>query len=269
MNGVEPSDYARGRIAAIVDAALRDSGALGELPTPLAAVRRHAGIELVAPRGLREDILGALWFEERTMFVQPAQPRARRRFTEAHELVHALCPWHRAVLRLDTEAELFRPARDAIEAEANAGAAMLVFQGSSFAARAGAAPPSLAAVRELAAAHGASLHATLHHYAQVHPEAVAMLTVGRFPRKDGTLPVWRGVESSAFRAQAGPAAALAPEGLAPGSELHALVESARTAGDGPPGVVELGGRRLRAQAHYNRHAFLVLAVPAERVLTAV
>jgi hypothetical protein len=142
--------------------------------------------------------------------------------------------------------------KDAIEAEANAGAAMLVFQGSAFAGLAAAEPPSLAAL------HGASLHATMHHYVQARPDPVAMLTAGRFPRKDGSLPVWRWVESPTFRAHFGPAAALASDGLAAGTALHGLVEAARTAGDATAIIPGRGAGALRAEGHYNRHAFLVL-----------
>ncbi len=258
MNAVELSGYTRERIAAIVDGALRDSDALGVLPTPLEAVRRSAGLDLVPVAGLRDEVLGALWFEDRAIYVNESQSACRRRFTEAHEIVHALVPWHDAVLREDTEAELFRPVRDAIEAEANAGAAMLIFQGSAFAARAAEAPCSLAAVRHLAEAYGASLHATLHHYVQSHPRAVAMLITGRFPRKaDGALPVWRSVESAAYRERLGSALALAPEGLAPGTPLRELAEGAR-AGQPATARIGAGAARLRAEAHYNRHAFLVL-----------
>ena len=267
MIAAEVSPYARSRIAAIVDEALARSGALGVLPTPLEALRRHAGLELAEHSGLPEEILGALWFEERLVYVRSGQSAPRRTFTEAHELVHALCPWHYAVLRRDTEAELFRPVKDAIEAEANAGAAMLLFQGSAFAPLAAAAPPSLAAVRSLAERHGASVHATLHHYAQARPDAVAMLVAGRFPRRDGALPVWRCVESPAFRERFGPAAALAAGGaLAPGSALREVVEAARKGGGGPAIVVG-AGHCLRAEAHYNRHAFLVL-LAADRAAAA-
>ena len=260
MIAAEVSAYAIARIRAIVDEALEKSGALGVRPTPLEALRRRAGIELVERGALGEEVLGALWFEERVMYVDGSQSAARRAFTEAHELVHVLCPWHFAVLRLDTEAELFRPVRDAIEAEANAGAAMLLFQGSAFAGLAAAGPPSLAAVRSLAELHGASLHATLHHFTQARADAVAMLTVGRFPRRDGSLPVWRCVESSAFRERLGPAAALAGDGLAPGSALRELAEAARVTSEAPVIVIDRGAGRLRVEAHYNRHAFLMLAV---------
>jgi hypothetical protein len=116
---VEPPPFTRARVEAIVEDALARAGAAGVLPTPLDAVAAVAGVRAVAdigelPGGVRTPgrrLLGALWFEERTVFLERAQSAPRRRFTTAHELVHALCPWHEAVLREDTEDELFRTAR--------------------------------------------------------------------------------------------------------------------------------------------------------------
>ena len=257
--------YALHRIEAIAERALREAGVLGVLPTPLEALRGPARVHAVQPiAALRtpsaRPVLGALWFERRVMYLDERLSLPRRRFTEAHELIHALCPWHEAVLRLDTEDELFRPVVDAVEAEANAGAGLLIFQGAAFARRAASMPCSLAAAFELAREHGASRHATLHHYVQSQRAAAAMLTVGRFPRKDGSLPVWRSMESPAFRRRHGTAAAYYPAGLLPGTALHALAEAARTTSGCPREIVRLGerGRPFAAEAHYNRHAFLVL-----------
>jgi uncharacterized protein DUF955 len=253
-SAAEPSAHTRARIAAIVERALRESGALGVLPTPLGALREAAGLERVVTAGLSPAILGALWFEERVMFVAEGQSAPRRRFTEAHEIAHALCDWHAAALYEDTEATLFGPARDAIEAEANAAAALLIFQGEAFGARAAALPCGLASVKRLSEEHGASMHATLHHYVQSHHRPLAMLTVGRFPRKDATLPVWRSVTSPAHD---GPA--LRPPALRPGTPLRDLVEEARRSNGASAAI----GRGLRAEAHYNRHAFLVLIAPED------
>jgi hypothetical protein len=277
MSVAEVSPFAARRIEAIVGAALRDAGVLGTIPTPLEALREVARVRALEPISSLPDtvgssgraLLGAVWFEERIVYVDERQAAPRRRFTEAHELVHALCPWHEAVLREDTERELFRPAVAALEAEANAGAGLLIFQGAGFARRAQAAGPcSAETALALAEAHGASRHATLHHYAQTHPRAVALLTVGRFPRRDGSLPVWRSVESPAFRRRHGSAAAHYPAGLLPGSGLHGLAEAARTSGGLVRAGVRLGdasgGSRIVAEAHYNRHAFLVLLAPAAR-----
>jgi IrrE N-terminal-like domain len=266
------------RLERIAEDALAAAGVLGVLPTPLEALHPVAGVRAVEPMpALPEQIrtpgralLGALWFDERTIFLEEDQSVARRRFTEAHELMHALCPWHEAVLREDTSDELFRSAAvDAIEAEANAGAGLLLFQGRHFAARVAAERPSISAPLALAREYGASVHAALHHYVLTHAAALAMLVVGRFPRRDGSLPVWRSVESRRYRQRFDRAAAAMPDGLLPGSPLRELVEAARRASEPPvarlPWADPRGGvRRVRAHAHYNRHAFLVLLEPATR-----
>jgi IrrE N-terminal-like domain len=270
----ELAAFTTGRLERIAEDALAAAGVLGVLPTPLEALHGVAGIRAVEPmpalpehvRTPGRRLLGALWFDERAMFLEQQQSEARRRFTEAHELMHALCPWHEAVLREDTSDELFRTAVDAIEAEANAGAGMLLFQGGHFAARVAAERPSISAPLALAREYGASVHAALHHYVLTHAAALAMLVVGRFPRRDGSLPVWRSVESRPYRRRFARAAAAMPHGLLPGSPLRELVEAARRADE--PAVARLpwsdahgGPRRVRAHAHYNRHAFLVLLEP--------
>ena len=266
----ELSAHTTRRLERIAEDALRRSGVLGELPTPLEALREVAGIRAVEPmpalpervRTPGRELLGALWFEERTIFLEENQRTARRRFTEAHELMHALCPWHEAVLREDTSDELFRATAE-IEAEANAGAAMLLFQGRHFAERIAAEPPSISGPLALAREYGASAHAALHHYVVTHAAALAMLVVGRFPRRDGSLPVWRSVESPRYRRHYRRAAGAIASGLPAGSPLRELVESARRASE--PAVARVPWRDergrvrdVRAHAHYNRHAFLVL-----------
>jgi hypothetical protein len=272
----EAGTFTHRRLELIAEQALREAGVLGVVPTPLDALHAVARVGAVAPMpALPSDVrtpgralLGALWFEERALFVDQRQAAPRRRFTQAHELIHALCPWHSAALREDTEAELFRPAAEALEAEANAGAGMLIFQREDFAAHAHGGPPSLAAALALAGRYGASRHATVHHYVQSHPAPVALLVAGRFPRRDGSLPVWRGVESAAFRARCGAAARRFPAGLRPGGPLLELAEAARVTSDVPAVTLRLPGAgervHVRAEAYHNRHAFLVLLAPTAR-----
>jgi IrrE N-terminal-like domain len=261
----EVPEFTRRRLERIADAALREAGVLGVVPTPLDALGAVARIRAVAPmpdlpdavRTPGRPLLGALWFEERTIFVDERQAAARRRFTHAHELVHALCPWHEAALREDTEAELFRPTAAALEAEANLGAGLLIFQRGDF-TQVAAGPPSLATALALCARYGASRHAAVHHYVQAHDAPVALLVAGRFPRRDGSLPVWRSVESPTFGARHGQVASRVAQGLRPGDALHALAEAARVTSDVPATAVRLGGDTFRAEAYDNRHAFLVL-----------
>jgi len=269
------AEFTRARIERIAQRALADAGVLGVLPTPLEALHPVAGIRAreampALPERVRTPgraLLGALWFEERAIFLDESQSAPRRRFTEAHELMHALCPWHEAVLREDTRDELFRATRDQIEAEANLGAAMLLFQGRHFARRVARERPSIGAPLALAKEYGASAHAALHHYVLTHAAALALLVVGRFPRRDGSLPVWRSVESRRYLRRFDRAAAATPQGLLPGSPLRELVEAARRSSEPPAARLPWADprgrvRRVLAHAHDNRHAFLVLVHPA-------
>jgi IrrE N-terminal-like domain len=252
-------EYTRVRIARLCADALRRSGALGVLPTPLEAVHELAGIELERlPVGepLRDRLLGAVWFEERALFVRAGQSAARRRFTEAHEAVHVLCPWHAAALRVDTAEELFGSVAAAIEAEANYGAGQLIFQGDRFADEAALHDRSLRTAFALAGEYGASRHAAAHHYAESHRDAVALLVAGRWPDATGRLPVWRTVESHAFARRHG--RLRAPWLDTAGGPLAEAIDAARTTDE--PVEASVGG--LRAEVANNRHCHLVLVTTA-------
>ena len=207
IDSAAPSAFTRRRIAGLCADALRRSGAYGVLPTPLDAVLEAVGVrdrvELAqAPPiadPVRDRLLGAIWFEERTLFVDRRQSMPRRRFTEAHEAVHLLCPWHAAALRVDTASELFGALALGVEAEANFGAGQLIFQGDAFHAEALAHERSLRTAFALAGRFGASHHAAAHHYVDGHPGPVALIVAGRWPDPCGALPIWRSIESESFR----------------------------------------------------------------------
>ena len=263
----EPGAFTRARLERIAEDALHSAGVAGVLPTPLEEVQRAAGITArhdigALPPGVATSgrpLLGALWFERREVYVDLAQSQPRRRFTDAHEAMHALCPWHEAALREDTDAELFRATTLAIESEANYGAGLLIFQGRRFAERIADAPRDMATVLALADEHGASRQATLHQFAQHHPAPVALLAIGRYPANDGRLPIWRTVASPAFRRRFGRLGA----DLAPGRPLRELVEAARRFAAPAAARLRLPDasgtvRHWTAEAHYNRRTFLVL-----------
>jgi hypothetical protein len=261
--------FTRRRIAALAADVLRASGAEGVLPTPMEPVRRAAGIralvdlcELPAdPPPALGRILGAYWYEARTAFVAADQSEPRRRFTAAHEAAHAMCPWHGDTLRLDDAATLVGRVRDQIEAEANFGAARLIFQGARFHAEAAELGTSLRTPLALAERYGASRHAALHHYAEEHPDAVALLVAGRWPQRDGTLPIWSTVESPSFLARHG---RLADRLGTLDGPLAEILEEARRANDPPGTRVRLSGASFTAEAYYNRHCHFVLVAEAYR-----
>jgi hypothetical protein len=280
-----PSAFARTRIERLCEEALRRSGALGVLPTPLEAVLEAAGVgervdlaRIPGRPAFAERLLGAIWFEERALFVDRRQSEPRRRFTEAHEAVHLLCPWHAATLRLDTAAELFGTWSQGIEAEANYGAGQLIFQGGSFHVEALGCERSLRTPFALAARFGASRHAAAHHYVEAHPEPVALIVAGRWPGADGALPVWRSIESASFLRRFGRLAGCLPGGRltaldGPRAPLAAAIDQARGSSEPAPATLRLadrGGRvrELRAEVFNNRHCHLVFVAEIGRLAAA-
>jgi hypothetical protein len=262
--------FTRERIARACRSVLERSGALGVLPTPLEAVQAAAGVRerleidrlpgaFATRDDLRARLLGALWFEERTLFVDPRQSQARRRFTEAHETVHLLCPWHASVLRLDTAAELFGELSRGVEAEANFGAGQLIFQGTAFADEARRHDRSLRTPFALAKAYGASRHAAAHHYVESNPDPLVLLVAGRWPGPDGCLPIWRSVESQSFRRHF----ARLPNLDTIAGPLAEAIDQARTSTDPKPATLLLTDRagrlrQARAEVANNRHCHLIL-----------
>lgn len=265
------------RVAGLVDGALRKAEVLGVLPTPIEAVQAIAGINSrldisklhdlpdPPPRALSK-VLGAIVFDERVVFIDGDQAEVRVRFTDAHEATHALCPWHEQTLRLvDTEQTLFKEMSDLIEAEANYGAARLIFQGDHLMRRARDEQFSIQVPLVLAADYGASSTATIRYYVREHPAAVALLVTGRYARGDG-LPIWYSEESEPFLSRFGRLPVLLPDGPAPlraGTPLGDLIEASRAASLTREGTVGLRAkdgtdRLFVAETFFNQHNFFMM-----------
>ncbi len=221
----ELAPYSRQRVARVAEGLLQSAGVVGELPTPLEPVRQAAGIqevldisdlpdEMAAKKPPRwKRILGAMMFSERVTFIDRSEQLSRVNFTDAHETIHAACPWHEPILRLDNEDTLEGRVKEALELEANFGAARVIFQGNRFFRRTLEHQVSIATPLAVSDEYGASSHATLHYYAEGHPDAVALIVAGRFPYADGSVPIWRIVKSESFGLRFGNALhQLAPEG---------------------------------------------------------
>jgi hypothetical protein len=276
MTDCEPSEFARAKVAALCAGVIRRAGVEGVVPTPLDAVRHAVGVRdyVNVPLKGHQRVLGAVWFEERMLFVDTRQSVGRRRFTEAHELTHLLCPWHEAAFRFDTSAELFGSLVHGLEAEANLGASQLVFQGDLFSGMANAHERSLATPFALAAQFAASRQAAAHHYVQGHRDAMAVAIAGRWAGRDGRLPIWRTVESPSFLRCFGRLAACVPGGGfavrdGPGCPFAPAIEAARCSSAPVADRVSLRDRGGRARGFHievfnNRHCHLVFVAELQR-----
>lgn len=274
-----PPPFTRRRIASLAEEALQKSGAVDVLPTPLDEVQRTLGVvERVSMRNLPAAVeakkpsawsrlLGAFWKEERIVFIDEEQGTSRRQWTDAHEAVHVMCGWHTEILRLDNEDTLFKDLHDRIEGEANYGAGHLVFQGGRFHRRALTDQISIRTPIALSSSYGASRHATLHYYVEEHPFPIALLVAGRYPHADGTLPIWRSVESESFLQRHGRLEQLLPGGkllVEDGADapLAEIICRSKLAVDPPNCDVTIpdldgGERKFIAEAFFNGYCHFV------------
>jgi hypothetical protein len=256
------------------------------VPTPLTVVGAVAGVaavidisempgDLVPKRSRRAQVkkwLGAYFFKAEVAFVDFSQAAGRARFTEAHELGHRVIPWHRGAY-VDDEQSLFRDTESLLEKEANLAAAHLIFQGSPFFERAFDYPLSLRTPILLAGQFGASLHPTIRFYVEQHVEPLAVVIAGRYPRHDGTVPIFQALESSAFRERFGPVAARFPSLSLPIDEtrpLGPLLNAARRSiepSECPVSFKDARGARQRfvAEAFFNQYCFFLTFAPHSRL----
>lgn len=233
MNNVSLRDIAR-----VAEHFILRADVAGVFPTPLAEIRRVAGIkDFVDISELPDDItarmpnvfkriLGAYFFKSETAFVDLSQSGHRARFTEGHEIAHKLIPWHEASYYADDETQLALDTRVMLEQEANYGAARLIFQGRRFHERALQYETSLRTPVRLAPEMGASFHATIRYYVEHHPEPLGLLVTGRF---GAALPVWSRIHSPEFRRQFGDVADLFPDMWLPLSDPTPYAEVAQAA----------------------------------------
>ena len=283
--GLSLEQDARRRVESIAERALRLAGVEGQVPTPLDAVSQVAGIlskqeitdlpeEISSQKpGRWKRILGAIFFPERVIYVDSSLHERRVRFTEAHEISHMLIPWHESAFRLDDERRLFFDTREALETEANAAAAHLLFQGHRFHERAAGDQLSISVPIALAQTHDASMHASIRYFVELHDEPVAVLLCGRYAQFDGTLPIWQSFESEPFLRQYGhltdhvPASGLPlEEGYVLGALASASFEAPGASADTVM-LEDVSGERHRflAEAFFNQYSVFVMVSPKKLV----
>ncbi len=287
MKEPEIGDLTRRQLLAVSDKVLQPAGDVGILPTPIDTVTEAAGIaEVVDIADIPEDllakkpaawkrVLGAFLYREQVIFVDRNQAVPRVRFTQFHEVGHRIVPWHRRSYELYDEEGLFGDTKERLDAEANLTAAHLIFQGGRFHEQALEYRRSITVPIALAPDHGASLHATIRYYAEHHPDPVAVVIAGRYSSGDGSLPIWRCIESPQFRRRFGRLDARFPLGrLLPASHPSQLLDGLAhealkvdAIGSTEVRLRDLAGedRRFTAEAFFNGHCVFVMLSPKQAV----
>jgi Zn-dependent peptidase ImmA (M78 family) len=214
MTDSQPNELARRQILAAAERAIREAGVAGIHPTPLQEIEETIGVKDVIdmselPDELRKRkpkrwkrILGAYLYDEEVIFVDRDQARSRIRFAEAHEIGHKIVPWHRGSFQLDNNDRIFGDTEELLENEAKLAGAHLIFGGSAFIDRALEFETGIDTPIALSGDYDASMHVTIRHYVEQHPEPIAVLITGRYENIPG-LPIYTSIASASWRERYG------------------------------------------------------------------
>lgn len=217
---------------------------------------------------LRGTVLGLLAIDERKYFVDRSMSVPRQRFTEGHEIGHDALPWHQAAFWGEDQTTLDPGTKVVLEGEANQFAAELLFGAGRFSDQADQYAPGLEVPLFLSGEYGVSVHAAIRKYVEDSAHPIAVLTLGRYPNRTGSVKRFDGqtFESSKFAEKYGPVAGLfeSTVGASTYPELSALL-SLQT-GSVPTCEVTLettrGLTKFQAEGFTNgRLSFIVLHKP--------
>ncbi len=127
-------------------------------------------------------ILGLLDFNQHIVYVNPGVPASRKNFVTYHEVSHRVLPWQRQTYAEDDEFTLDPRCVAKFEAEANFGAAEILFQCERFQKEIHDFPLHLDVALRFAEKYDASYHATLRRYAERNHRPCLLLVLKRTSR---------------------------------------------------------------------------------------
>ena len=111
--------------------------------------------------------LQALYIPDRRRILLDGNlPEKKHLWSEAHEVIHSVVPWHEDVMHGDNQQTLTAACHVEVEAEANFGAGRLLFLRDRFTSEALDLPISLASVQSLKKGFGNTLSSTLWRFVE-------------------------------------------------------------------------------------------------------
>jgi len=147
--------------------------------------------------------LSALFVPDRKrILMDDSVPDLKKRWCESHEVAHSVIPWHSDYMLGDNRTTLSQDCHHQIEAEANHGAARLLFPSKAFSDARRSIAPTLINVREVAKHFGNTITSTLWRYVEESDEA-SFAAIGEHPHhpREGKPLVEYFVRSNLFEKQ--------------------------------------------------------------------
>lgn len=194
-----PAQLARVRKEA--DRALRDAGAYGVFPTPIAQIMDVARVvevkeDVLNPsfveklrakvrgagqtlRSALSKIQGLFHASEGLIFIDHALMEVKKRFVRLHECAHGFLPWQRGMYAVveDCEKRLDPDVADAFDREANVFASEVMFQLDTFQEEARERPFDIFTPVRMAPKYGSSIYATVRQYVTKNHRRCAVLVL--------------------------------------------------------------------------------------------
>lgn len=243
---LSPQEYVRVRKEA--ERLLREAGALGRFPTPVAVIMDAGKVTLAQEdvlnegflRSIRRKASGALksalskvWglfdARDRLVFIDRAVKVAKQVFLKLHETAHAVLPWQRNLYAVveDGEQELDPDIADLFDREANVFATEVLFQLDSFVDEAAAHEFGIEVPLKLRRKYGSSAYAAVRQYVSKNHRDCVVLVLDTPTLMEGD-----GFSATLRRVVASPSFSLKfdlnwPQRFTPGDEIGAMVPVGR------------------------------------------
>jgi Zn-dependent peptidase ImmA (M78 family) len=191
----------RAKVRAEAERALRESGALGIFPTPIADIMSVAKVEEVKEDVLNETfiqklrakalgagqslktalskVLGLFHASEGLVFIDKSLMEVKKRFIRLHESAHGFLSWQRSMYAVveDCEHSLDPDVAEIFDREANVFASEVLFQLDTFIEEAQSKEFSVFVPVKMSTKYGASLYASIRQYVSKSTKACVVLVL--------------------------------------------------------------------------------------------
>lgn len=140
-------------------------------------------VAMALGQAVRKFHLKALFVpKQREILIDIDLPDLKKRWSEGHEIVHSVIPWHADYLLGDNKHTLTPGCHDRIESEANFGAGRLFFPPTEFAGLRQGSPICLAQVIAISKHFGNTITSTLWRYVESDDQP-CFGVIGQHPRR--------------------------------------------------------------------------------------
>lgn len=191
----------RTKVRVEAERALREAGALGVFPTPVADIMSVAKVEEVKEDVLNESfiqklrakargagqslktalskVLGLFHASEGLVFIDKSLMEVKKTFVRLHESAHGFLPWQRAMYAVveDCEHSLDPDVAEAFDREANVFASEVLFQLDTFIEEAEAKKFSIYTAVDMSKKYGASVYSSVRQYVSKNNRACVVLVI--------------------------------------------------------------------------------------------